>query len=549
MAESKPPPDTDTDVEGRPDKSDSSTARTVGLGFLFILMAKGYFLIAGFAVQFGLPRLFLRAARLQLEGAKIKLWTAERMAESWYGDYGVASRTISWINNTMVQGTIQAVSKFVAEDEDRAGSVKAAGIKVQAVIGGVLAATYFALSGPMARLLSDPNLTPYFRVTAIIILAYALYAVFIGYLNGLKRFKAQASFDVTYSTIKSVSILVLAFLGYGVAETLGAFSGAAVVVCMLAAVIVGVRNHSAVPFHWQVLVKAMVLVVVYYIFFNSLLIADIVTLKGLAGRVGGVDPGAAAAMASALAGIYNGVLNLALLPYQGVLAVAFVIFPLISRSTFDQDHEATRTYIEGTLRYALVFVGFFAVCVASTPEALLALLNPSFAVGAPALRIYVAGEVFFALFAICNTIIIASGRMGVAAVIAAVVLALDLGSNLTIVPAYIRVSGDGLDPAGLTAAAAATAPVFVLAFLGSLSYLRFKFGALLAPLTALRVLGCGAGIVYAASFLPRLQLVPSGLVSIGCAAAYLVCLVLLREVRGEDLARIKKVARRKKSTG
>ena len=541
----------DTDNSDRPDAgedhcsdSSASTARTVGLGFLFILLAKGYFLIAGFAVQFGLPRLFLRTTKMR-EAAAQKGWlSAERLAEGWYGDYGVASRTISWINNTMVQGTIQAVSKFVAEDERRADAVKVAGLKVQAVIGGVLAAAYFALSGPMAQMLKDPGLTPYFRVTAIIILAYALYAVFIGYLNGLKRFRAQASFDVTYSTIKSFSILVLAFLGHGVAETLGAFSGAAVVVCILAAVVVGVKNRSAVPFHWKVLVKAMVLVMVYYIFFNSLLIADMLTLKGLAGRVTGVDPELAAGLASALAGIYSGVLNLAFLPYQGVLAVAFVIFPLISRSTFDQDQAATKTYIEGTLRYAMIFVGFIAVCVASTPEALLALLNPSFEVGAPALRIYVAGEVFFALFAICNTIIIASGRMGAAAVIAAVVLGLDLGSNLTIVPAFIRVSGDALDPAGLTAAAAATAPVFVLAFFGSLSYLRFKFGAMLAPLTALRVLGSGAGIVFAASYLPRLGLVPSALVSIGCAGAYLVSLVVLREVRGEDMERVKKVVRR-----
>ncbi len=527
------------------EQADDSTARTVGLGFLFILLAKGYFLVAGFAVQFGLPRLFLRATRMKIAASDHGGLSAERMAEGWYGDYGVASRTISWINNTMVQGTIQAVSKFVAEDEARAGSVKAAGLKVQAVIGGVLAAAYFALSGPMADGLKDPGLTPYFRVTAIIILAYAVYAVFIGYLNGLKRFSAQASFDVTYSTIKSVSILALAFLGYGVAETLGAFSGAALVVCILAAIVVGVRNKSSVPFRWQVLVKAMVLVVVYYIFFNSLLIADIVTLKGLAGRVDGLSPELAAPLASALAGIYSGVLNLAFLPYQGVLAVAFVIFPIISRSTFDQDQEATKAYIEGTLRYALVFVGFIAVCVSSTPEALLALLNPSFAVGAPALRIYVAGEVFFALFAICNTIIIASGRMGVAAVIAAVVLGLDLASNLTIVPGFIRVTGDALDPAGLTAAAAATAPVFVLGFLGSLSYLRLRFGAFLAPLTALRVLGSGAAIVYAASLLPRLGLVPSALVSIGCGLGYLASLWILREVRAEDMERVKRVLRRK----
>jgi hypothetical protein len=57
------------------------------------------------------------------------------------------------------------------------------------------------------------------------------------------------------------------------------------------------------------------------------------------------------------------------------------------------------------------------------------------------------------------------------------------------------------------------------------------------------VLGSGVGIVVAASYLPRLGVVPSALVSIGCAGAYLVCLVVLREVRGEDMERVKKVLR------
>ena len=532
------------------DQKQQDQTRSVGRGFLFILMAKGYFLVAGFAVQFGLPRLFLRTAVARALASGKGGLSPARVAEGMYGDYGVASRTISWINNTMVQGTIQAVSKFVAEDEARAGSVKAAGLRVQAVIGGVLAVAYFLASGPMARLLSDQRLAPYFRVTAVIILAYAIYAVFIGYLNGLKRFSAQAGFDMTYSTIKSVAILALALLGYGVGHTLGAFSGAAVVVCVLAALVVGVRNTSAVPFSWRVLVRAMLLVVAYYLSFNSLLIADLITLKALAGRMTGLEPGVAAELASATAGIYSGILNLALLPYQGVLAVAFVIFPLISKSTFDDDREATRTYIRGTLRYALIFVGLVAVGVASVPEALLAVLNPSFAVGAPALRVYVAGEVFFALFAICNTIIIASGRMGVAAIIAAAVLALDLCSNLVVVPGFLRVTGSGaeqaLDPTALLAAAMATAPVFLVAFLSSMTYLRFRFGASLALLTAVRVIIAGLGVLLAASALPRMGIVPSVLVAAGCGVAYLVILVLLREVGGDDLARIKAVVGRKR---
>jgi len=524
--------------------SQAETARTVGRGFLLILTAKFWFLISGFAVQFGLPRLFLRGARLLVAAGKAGALSAERVAEGLYGDYGVAVRTVSWINNSMVQGTIQAVSKHVAEDESQATAVRAAGLQVQVAIGGGLALLYFLGADLMAGWLQDARLAGPFRVTAIIILAYALYAVFIGYLNGLKRFRAQASFDITYSTLKTGAILGLAFLGYGLQEVLAGFAGAAVAICLLAAGVVGVRRSGGARFPVKTLLRSTLMVVVYYVFFNFLLTADLLVLKALAGRVPAATPELAAGLASALTGIYNGVLNLALLPYQGVLAVAFVAFPLISRSTFDGDRESTAAYIRATLRYSLIFVCFVAVGVAAVPAAALGVLNASFAVGAPALRVYVGGEVFFALFAIANTIIIASGRMGVAAVLAAAVLALDLGANLLIVPHYLQAGAAGLDPVGLLAAASATAPVFLLGFLASSAYLAVRFGSGLPWLSAARVLGAAALAVAAAAALPRQGLVLSAAIAGGAVLLYFALLVLSRELGAADLERLRKVVRR-----
>ena len=521
-----------------------NTARKVGLGFLFILVAKMYFLVTGFAVQFGLPRLLLRAARRLLESGQVVGLSAARIAEGLYGDYGVAVRTVSWINNTMVQGTIQAVSKYVAEDEDRAHAVKVTALRMQAVIGGSLALLYFGLSGLLAAALSDPRLARYFRITAVIILAYAIYAVFIGTLNGLKRFRAQAGFDMVFATLKTVSILALAGLGYGVAEVLGAFSGSAIAICLVAAAVVGLRNPSGVPFPWRVLLRSMLVIVVYYIFFNSLLTADLLVLKAVASRALGPDGVAQPALASALAGVYTGVLNAALLPYQGALAVAFVAFPLISRATFDQDAETSRTYVRTTLRYSLIFVGLIAVGVGTIPETLLGLINPSFVVGAPALRVYVAGEVFFALFAIANTIIIASGRMGVAAALAAAALGLDVACNLLVVPHFLELSADGFAPVALLAAAAATAPVFVVGFLAASVYLRRRFGASLPLATGVRVLGIGGGLLAASTLLPRLSLIPSVAAAAGAGALYLLGLLVTRELTGADLGRLRSVLRR-----
>src|SRR5690606_30666813 len=71
---------------------------------------------------------------------------------------------------------------------------------------------------------------------------------------------------------------------------------------------------------------------------------------------------------------YAAVQNLARLSYQAIIAATFVVFPLVSRSTFTDDREATRRYLEVTSRYSLMFAGMIAVVMAANPADVLALV-------------------------------------------------------------------------------------------------------------------------------------------------------------------------------
>ena len=50
--------------------------------------------------------------------------------------------------------------------------------------------------------------------------------------------------------------------------------------------------------------------------------------------------------------------------------VTFVIFPLVSRSTFADDREATRAYVTQTMRYALILAAAMGIVLAARPAAL-----------------------------------------------------------------------------------------------------------------------------------------------------------------------------------
>src|SRR3954447_14134738 len=78
-----------------------SAAKTVAGGVMFIGFVKVYFMLTGFAQRVLLTRL---------------------IGPADFGDFAVVNNVISIFNNTLVQGTIQGVSKLTAEDDARAGA-------------------------------------------------------------------------------------------------------------------------------------------------------------------------------------------------------------------------------------------------------------------------------------------------------------------------------------------------------------------------------------------------------------------------------------------
>ena len=276
--------------------SDGSTAAK---GAVFIGGAKIYFMLSGFLQQVLLTRLV-------------------GLAE--FGAFAVVNNVISIVNNTVVQATIQSVSKFTAEDDARAGAVQRAGVKMQAALGAVLALAIFFGAPLIAAFEEAPRYTTYFRIAAVIPFLYALYAVFVGSANGLRRFRTQASFDVGFSTAKTILLLGLAAL-WKVTGAFVGFAAAAAFILVVASRVMRLPS-PAQRFPMKRLAGFMSAVVAYGLLLNVALNYDLPLLHHFAGKSAG---GAAAAV---VAGHYQALRTLALLPYQALVVVTFVIFPL-----------------------------------------------------------------------------------------------------------------------------------------------------------------------------------------------------------------------------
>jgi O-antigen/teichoic acid export membrane protein len=513
---------------------------------LYIAFAKFYFMLAGLLIQLRLPAVLSRAA---------------------FGSYSLVANIASLVNNVLVTGTIQAVSRFAAQEPGKARRVQQAGLRMHVRLGLVIALGFIAAAPLVAWLLHDMTKAGPLMLAGLIVGGYSFYAVFVGTANGQHEFHKQAGLDMTFATLRVVGLLGMAMAGFGVIGVIGGWVAAVGVILCAAVVWVGLPGPIAREDRLPVrpMIQFFAGVALYLVLFNALMFIDSILIKRLttehyAAELGQLGTALATALPwgaratgyhadpSVLADVQNAyyaaVQNLARLPYQAIIAATFVVFPLVSRSTFTEDRETTRRYVEVTTRYSLIFAMAIAIAMAAEPSSFLALVYaPDYAqLGGPALRALALGNVAFSIFAIAGTILNGAGKTLPAVVTAAVTLALATIGNYIAIPIAAQ-HGDVLRVAALV-----TTGAMVVGALISGWVLRRELGAFLPLASAVRIAIATACAFAAGSALSGA--LPAGklmtlVTAAAVAAVFLAVLILTRELGKRDLEAIKAVRRKR----
>jgi O-antigen/teichoic acid export membrane protein len=514
-----------------------------GRGVLYIAFAKFYFMLAGLVIQVQLPAVLSRAA---------------------FGSYSLVANIASLVNNVLVTGTIQAVSRFAAQEPGKARRVQQAGLRMHVRLGLVIAAGFIAAAPLVAWLLHDMTKTAPLMLAGLIVGGYSFYAVFIGTANGLHQFHKQAGLDMAFATLRVVGLIGMAMAGFGVIGVIGGWVAAVGVILCGAIVWIGLPGPVAPEDRLPVrpLIEFFVGVALYLGLFNALMFIDSILIKRLtteyfAAHLGTLDsalgtavPWAARATGyqpdpSVLADVQNGyyaaVQNLARLPYQAIIAATFVVFPLVSRSTFTEDRETTRRYIQVTTRYSLIFAMALAVVMAANPRDVLGLVYAAdyAQLGGPALTALALGNVAFSIFAIAGTILNGAGRTLPAVVTAAVTLAAAAIGNYIAIPIAAE-HGNVLQVAALV-----TSGAMLLGAIASGWALHREFGAFLPPLSVVRVAVATLAALAVGRWLPLHGKLLTLVEAVAVGATFLVVLVITRELGRGDLEAIKAVRRKR----
>jgi stage V sporulation protein B len=413
-----------------------------------------------------------------------------------------------------------------------------------------VALTVIASAPLVAWFMKDSGKIVPLMLAGTIIAAYAFYAVLVGTANGLRMFNRQAQLDVTSATLRAAGILGLATAGFGV---IGAYAGwvtAAFSILLIATFVIGRPGRIAAADRVPVtpMVRYFLRVAVYLILLNLIMFVDQLLLKrlthtwyadhgaSLAGSLDqalpwardlagfAVDP---SALADVQVAYYRAVQNLARLSYQAIIAATFVVFPLVSRSTFDDDRDTTRRYINVTLRYSLIFATALAVVMAANPRPLLDIpyADDYAALGAPALTALALGNVAFSVFAIAGTVLIS----------AAITLTVAVVGNLLVIPRC--------EPGQevLVAAATTTAVSMLVGACVAGFFLQRRLGAFLPVATLARVLLGIAVAMGVGRLIPWTKPLPTLVEAALVGLAFLGTLIVTRELGKADLASIRSV--------
>ncbi len=524
------------------------TAKAAGRGALTIAVAKAYFVVSSYAVHLVLPRL---------------------LSAEDFGRYSIVVSFASIVNNVLIAATVQTVSKLVSERHGFTWK----GVRQLVLRHGTLGTALGLLFTCGATLwastvLRDDSLVPLLRWVGLLVWSYSMYAVMVGTVNGSMAFGVQARLDMTFSTLRTALVLGLAawMAAYGIREhrgALGAVMGFSIAALLILGVSVFVvrglrRRHngalvdastveppedgfSGVGFGaWQGLFVPLAL---YQLALNGLLLSDVLVFKSgwtqqLLER--GLRSNLAAQQASEYAAYYAAGQKFAFVPYQLMLSLTFVVFPMISRATRSGDEAVARNTLRAAFRISLLLLAGVASVLAGAAEGVMGLAYPdAYVAGAGVLRVLAFSAAGLAVFVLCATALSGAGHARSAAVMAGV------GLGVLVFGVRFMLWGAENGQEALLRTALGSMAGVATALGASLLAVHLRFGALPTWKTTARMLLAGTTAYWTAVLLPT----GHPLHTLGTMAlatfTYLGVLVVTRELGQEDLTRVRGLFRKR----
>lgn len=449
-----------------------------------------------------------------------------------YGRYSLVVTLTTMVIVLIGNGIPTAMSKYLSEVfEKRPGMVpviKKKALRIQAILIIGVTAVFFLLSPVIAKILGDPTLTPLFQLSTLIIPSFAAASFYFYYFTGLHEFNIQS----VLKTLRSVArIALIGFLAlyFGVKGAVSVYILAPVIVFTLGFFLdkfwIGKKytvGENEADFDWRKLVSYAWPFTLFLLFYELFITIDLYLVKAILGD-------------DYLTGIYNGALTVGRLPYYLFYALVVVLLPVISKTTSEEDRQRTFKIISETLRLMLVLLfPAVAILIFFARPVLSIFYGSGYSEAALPMMILLPGVAFLTIFYVMSFVMNGAGKVKIPMYLS--ILGFILNAILNII--FIR-------KWGITGSALATTLASLVASLGMLFYVGRHFAVFPKIKSVLKIILASGALSLVAVFLPK-NIYSLFWGSVLLLSLYGGILILLGEIKKDDLAIVKKLARRKK---
>jgi stage V sporulation protein B len=229
------------------------------------------------------------------------------------------------------------------------------------------------------------------------------------------------------------------------------------------------------------------------------------------------------------------------MPYQLLVSDTFILFPMLAQARRAGDEALVARYVTTGVRIAVIVAGAIVSVTSGLSESLLRLVytEEAASLGGRSMAVLTLGFGAFAVLGVLTAALSSLGRELSAALSTAVAFA------LVVFLCFAHARGAPLGEELLYRTAVSTTAGLFFATVCAAVLVKRHAGAVVSPLTLLRVVSAVTAAIVIARRLPHGGKSFTVLECAAVAAAYAVVLVASREVGKEDLARITAIVRRR----
>ncbi len=452
-----------------------------------------------------------------------------------YGRYSLIVTLTTMIIILIGNGIPTAMSKYLAEIFESAPEkilgIKRQAIRLQILLMSSVTVLFFLAAPLLAHLLHDPSLTPLFRLSSLIIPAFAAASFYFYYYTGLHFFRLQAGLKVMRALGRIIFIIGFAYF-FGVQGAVSGYIAAPLFVFalgLLADILITHRyfphvkqpKTEVIAFSGKTILAYAGPLTLFLLFYEFILTLDLYFVKSLL-------------RSDYLTGIYNAALTAGRIPYYLFYALTIILLPAISKTTAARDTKETENLVNKSLRL-MIFLLFPMVTLLMiyAPQVLHLFYGNQYAAAERPLQVYAFGVGFLTVFYVLSFALNGAGLVKIPMKLAFFGFLGMIGLNFLLIPKW-----------SLIGAALSTTLVSIAVAIAILIAVERHLRVRLAPKTLFVSLGSVIVLIFGSYILP------SGPYGFLVSGALLICLyfTLLRlsgELTDTDIAPLARLFKKK----